>query len=308
MRRLIGPVLIFVGAFLLAIALFAQFYVSDAVLKTPLNVDQIIHVDGTAQVPNHKGKVHETPVLAWSVYHVDTALSDSKVVSFQNSQCLIKDVGNPTGCVSAHDPQDRLLSAFTDDYATDRRTAEAVNDPKYLPAGAVPHEGVINKWPFLAEKKTYTYWDDGTQKGVDATYTGTDTLNGHEVYVYDVQVPKTKIQVAKGLKGYYTDDKQVYVDQLTGSVIDQREHQVRTDLHGKPVIDMRVAFTKGQVGRLVNEAKDNGKQLDLIRKTVPIVGYVVGIPVLAIGIVLTWLSRRRRTEETEAPAEVESSV
>lgn len=123
-----------------------------------------------------------------------------------------------------------------------------------------------------------------------------------------MQVPKTKIQVAKGLKGYYTDDKQVYVDQLTGSVIDQREHQVRTDLHGKPVIDMRVAFTKGQVGRLVNEAKDNGKQLDLIRKTVPIVGYVVGIPVLGIGIVLTWLSRRRRTEEIEAPAEVESSV
>jgi hypothetical protein len=308
MRRLIGPVLIFVGAFLLAIALFAQFYVSDAVLKTPLNVDQIIHVDGTAQVPNHKGKVQETPVLAWSVYHVDTGLSDSKVVSFQNSQCLIKDVGNPTGCVSAHDPQNRLLSAFTDDYATDRRTAEAVNDPKYLPAGAVPHEGVINKWPFLAEKKTYTYWDDGTQKGVDATYHGTATLNGHEVYVYDVQVPKTKIQVAKGLKGYYTDDKQVYVDQLTGSVIDQREHQVRTDLHGEPVIDMRVAFTKGQVGRLVNEAKDNGKQLNLIRKTVPIVGYVVGIPVLAIGIVLTWLSRRRRTEEAETPAEVESSV
>jgi hypothetical protein len=300
MRRLVGPVLILIGAFLVAIALFAQFYMSDAVLKTPLNVDQIIHVDGTAQVPNHKGKVKETPVLAWSVYHVDTGLSTGSVVSFQNSQCLVKDIGNPTGCVSARDPQNRLLSAFTDDYATDRRTAEAVNDPQYLPAGATPHEGVINKWPFLAEKKTYTFWDDGTQAGVDATYGGTATLNGHEVYVYDVQVPKTKIEVAKGVKGYYYDSKQIYIDQKTGSVLDQREHQIRTDLHGKPVIDMHVAFTKGQVGRLVDEAKSNGKQLDLIRKTVPIVGYAAGIPLLVIGIVLTVLARRSRTSPEEA--------
>jgi Porin PorA len=217
MRRFVGPVLCFVGAFLVAIGLLAQFYVGKALLRTPLDVDEIIHVDGSAQVPNAKGKMKETPVLAWSVYHVDTTLSDSKVVSFQNSQCLVKDVGNPTGCVPSDDPQDRLLSATTDDYATDRLTAESVNDPKYLPAGAIPHSGVINKWPFLAEKKTYTYWDDSLQKGVEATYAGTDELDGHEVYVYDVQVPKTKMDVAEGVKGYYTDDKQLYVDQLTAT-------------------------------------------------------------------------------------------
>ena len=138
MRRFVGPVVCFVGAFLVAIGLLAQFYMGKALLKTPLDVDEIIHVDGTAQVPNEKGKVEETPVLAWSVYHVDTSLSDSKVVSFNNSQCLVKDIGNPDGCVSSDDPQDRLLSATTDNYATDRRTAESLNDPKYLPAGVDP--------------------------------------------------------------------------------------------------------------------------------------------------------------------------
>ena len=221
MRRLVGPVVTFVGAFLIAVGLFAQFYMGKALLKTPLNVDEVIHVDGTAQIPDAKGKIQETPVLAWSTYHVDTSLSDSKVVSFQNSQCLVKDIGDPPGCVTSDDPQDRLLSATTDNYATDRRTAESVNDPKYLPAGAIPHAGVINKWPFLAEKKTYTYWDDSLQRGVQATYAGTDKLDGHEVYVYDVQVPKTRMDVAEGVKGYYTDDKQLYVDQLTGSVVNQ---------------------------------------------------------------------------------------
>jgi hypothetical protein len=283
----------FVGAFLVAIGLLAQFYVGKALLRTPLNVDEIIHVDGTAQVPNAKGKIEESPVLAWSVYHVDTTLSDSKVVSFQNSQCLVKDIGNPTGCVPSDDPQDRLLSATTDDYATDRRTAESVNDPKYLPAGAIPHSGVVNKWPFLAEKKTYTYWDDSLQKGVEATYAGTDKLDGHEVYVYDVQVPKTKMDVAEGIKGYYTDDKQLYVDQLTGSVLNQVEHQVRTDLEGNPVIDLHITFTDDQVQTLVDEAKDNGKQLKVIRTWVPIVGYVLGVPLFLIGLFLTIRNRKK---------------
>src|SRR4051794_17939057 len=144
MRRLVGPVVSLVGAFLIAIGLFAQFYMGSALLKTPLDVDEIIAVDGQAQVPDAQGKIQETPVLAWSVYHVNTSLSDSKVVSFENSQCLVKDIDAPDGCVSSDDPQDRLLSATTDDYATDRRTAEPVNDPKYLPAGSVPHSGVIN--------------------------------------------------------------------------------------------------------------------------------------------------------------------
>jgi len=292
MRRFVGPVVCFVGAFLVAVGLLAQFYMGKALLKTPLDVDEIIHVDGTAKVPNEKGKIEETPVLAWSVYHVDTSLSDSKVVSFQNSQCLVRDIGSPTGCVNSDDPQDRLLAAFTDDYATDRRTAESVNDPKYLPAGAVPHEGVINKWPFLAEKKTYTFWDDGTQSGFPATYAGTDKLDGHEVYVYDVKVPKTKMDVAEGVKGYYTDEKQVYVDPLTGSVINQVEHQVRTDLEGNPVIDMHIKFTDDQIQTLVDEARDNGTQLKLIRNWVPIIGYALGVPLFLIGLFLTARNRK----------------
>ena len=294
MRRLVGPVVTLVGAFLLAIGLLAQFYMGNALLKTPLNVDEVIHVDGTAQIPDAKGKIQETPVLAWSTYHVDTSLSDSKVVSFQNSQCLVKDIGDPPGCVTSDDPQDRLLSATTDNYATDRRTAESVNDPKYLPAGAIPHAGVINKWPFLAEKKTYTYWDDSLQRGVQATYAGTDKLDGHEVYVYDVQVPKTRMDVAEGVKGYYTDDKQLYVDRLTGSVVDQVEHQVRTDLEGNPVIDLHIKFTDAQVQKLIDEARTDDGQLTLIREIVPIVGYVVGIPLFLIGLFLTLRSRRTK--------------
>ena len=293
MRKIVGPVLLFLGAFLIAIGLLAKFYIGDALLKTPINVNEVIHLDGTAQLPDAEGVVQSAPIIATSSYLTNTQLSDSNVASFENAQCVVKDVNDPVGCPPADDPQGRLLSATTDNFATDRRTAEAVNDPAHLPPGSVQHEGLINKWPFLAEKKTYTYWDDGTQAGVDATYKGTDTLDGHEVYVYDVQVPKTQIEVAAGVEGYYTDDKQVYVDQLTGSVIDQREHQVRTDLDGNPVVDLTIGFTDAQVKKLVDEAKTNGKSLKLIRNTVPIVGLVVGVPVFLLGLFLTLRNRRR---------------
>src|SRR3954468_7600224 len=293
MRKIVGPVLMFLGAFLIAIGLLAKFYIGDALLKTPINVNEVINLDGTAQLPNAEGVVESAPVIATSRSLTNPELPDSSVASFENAQCVVKDVDDPVGCPPADDPQGRLLSATTDNFATDRRTAEAVNDPAHLPPGSVQHEGLINKWPFLAEKKTYTYWDDGTQQGVDATYKGTDTLDGHEVYVYDVQVPKTKIEVAAGVEGFYTDDKQVYVDQLTGSVIDQREHQVRTDLDGNPVIDLTIGFTDAQVQKLVDNAKSDNKSLTLIRTTIPIVGLVVGIPVFLLGLFLTLRNRRR---------------
>ena len=312
MRRIIGPVLLFLGAFLIAIGLLSKFYMGEALLKTPINVNEVIHLSGTAQLPNAKGKVQTTPVIATSNYLTNTALSDSSVASFENSQCVVKDVDDPVGCPPADDPQNRLLSATTDNFATDRRTAEAVNDPAHLPPGSVQHEGLINKWPFLAEKKTYTYWDDGTQQGVDATYAGTDTLDGHEVYVYDVKVPKTQIEVVAGIQGYYTDDKQVFVNQMTGSVIDQREHQVRTDLKGNPVIDLTIGFTDAQVQKLVDDAKSDNKSLTLIRTTIPIVGLVIGIPVFLLGLFLTLRNRRRSagaraagTPVTQVPAPTE---
>jgi hypothetical protein len=108
------------------------------------------------------------------------------------------------------------------------------------------------------------------------------------------------MDVAEGIKGYYTDDKQLYVDQLTGSVVNQVEHQVRTDLEGNPVIDLHIEFTDAQVKKLIDEAKTADGQLTLIRKIVPIVGYVVGIPLFLVGLFLTTRSRKARSKAAGA--------
>lgn len=296
MRAVVGPLLSFLGAFLLAVALLAQFYMGDALLKTPLNVNTVIHLNGHAKLSDGTGGYSSFPVIATSTYHTNTKLSSSSVASFENAQCLMKDVGTLTGCVSAKDPQHRLLAATTDNFATDRRTAEPVNDPSHLPAGSSHHSGLINKWPFLSGKQDYTSYDGVTQQAVPATYGGTTKLDNHDVYIYNVEVRQAPADVAEGVPGFYTDSKQIYVDPMTGSIVDQREHQVRTDKKGVVQLDLHLAFTRGQVGRLVSEAETNGSKLHLIRSVLPLVGYVVGIPVLLLGLFLT--VRRRRTAST----------
>ena len=62
------------------------------------------------------------------------------------------------------------MTAGTDRFATDRVTAVAVNDEKYVGVGAEPHEGLVNKFPFDVEQKTYPIWDGLLGRAVEATF------------------------------------------------------------------------------------------------------------------------------------------
>lgn len=295
MQRIIGSVLALLGAFLITVAILAQFYAAPRLEKTPLDVDSTTLLSGTVQLSDGDGGLEESPVKAFSVTHADSELSDSDVVVFDNSSCLVKDEGDVDGCVSADDPQERLVSASTDNFATDRTTAMAVNDPKYLPPSADEKSGLINKWPFRAEKKTYPYWDDLAGEALDAEYDRTEDLDGLDVYVYRVVQNGTPIELSAGVPGTLDAEKELYIDPVTGSIIHQVDHQDRLDSDGNPAIVLDLAFTDDQVASNVDDAKSNASSLNLVTKTVPIVGLAVGIPALLIGLGLLLFSNRRRS-------------
>jgi len=234
-------------------------------------------------------------VRAFSVTRADSERSDDDVVVFQNSSCLVKDEGGIDECVSASDPDERLVTASTDDFATDRVTAEAVDDPKYLPPSAEDKEGLINKWPFNAEKKTYTYWDGTAGQAVDAVYDRTEELKGVETYVYAVTVADAPIEVSEGVPGTYSNEKEIWVEPTTGSIVNQVESQQRLDDEGNPFILLDLRFTEDQVVSSVADADSNAGSLNLIGNTVPLIGFLVGIPALLIGLALQVMSRRRAT-------------
>ena len=188
MRGVVTKLLVFLGAFLLMVAALALFYAPDKVKRTPLDVDSITRLTGEAQLFEGTALV-TTPVKATSTAHTDSELSTDDVVLFQSSSCLVKDPdGNAPDCVSADDPDNRLISAGTEVFATDRVTALAVNDFENLPADAEPREGLINKWPFDVEQKTYPYWDGLIGQPVDAVFQSTEDIDGLETYKFLVKV------------------------------------------------------------------------------------------------------------------------
>ena len=281
MRKGFGIGLTVLGGFLVSLAVLAQFWAPGQLMKTPLDTDSLTLLDGTAELSDGTGGTTEFPVKAFSVTRADSERSDGDVVVFQNSSCLVKD-----------DPDERLISASTDNFATDRRTAVAVDDPKYLPPSAEAKEGLVNKWPFDAEKKTYQYWDGFAGAAVDAEYDRTEDVDGLETYVYKIAVSDVPIEVTDGVQGTYGTDREIWIDPTTGAIVNQFEQQERLDADGNTFLALDYGFTDEQVAKNAETSKDNADSLNLVTGTVPLIGWIVGIPALLIGIALQLMRRR----------------
>jgi hypothetical protein len=298
-RKIIAGLLVGLGSFLIVAALTVVLWGADAVKKTPLDTDSVTRLAGTADKLNPgTGEVESLDVKATSVTKADTELSDDEVIVFVNTVCLVIDEGDVPDCVDEGD--DRLISATDDVFATDRHTAEAVNDPKYLPPSAEEKSGVINKWPFDAQKKDYSYWDGLLGEAVDAAYDGSESIDGLETYKYHVLVEDAPAEVVDGVDGIYSQDKYLWIDPVTGAIIKQTQHEVRELEDGSTLLDMQLAFTDDQVSANVADAKDSGRLLGLLTSTLPLVGFIGGAIALVAGLFLFIVSRRREASATSA--------
>ena len=299
MRKIIGWVLLALGTFLVVIGLMAALWAPGQVKRTPLDTDSVTKLAGNADKLNPAtGEVENIDVQATSITKADTEYSDDDVIVFENTLCLVIDDGSGTvpDCVPSDDPQERLVTASTDVFATDRRDATAVNESAYVPPSAEEKEGLVNKWPFDAEKKTYPYWDGLLGEAVDAEYDGTETIDGLETYRYHVLVDEQPAEVVEDVDGVYSQDKYIWIDPVTGSIVNQTQDELRQLADGSTLLDMELAFTDEQVAANVEDAKDNGSTLGLLTRTVPLVGIIGGVVCLLVGAFLLFAGRGRRTE------------
>lgn len=217
MRKIVALALVGLGVFLVVAGLVARTWAPAQIERTPLDTDNTTYLSGTAQVPNADLVLEETPVLAWSTNQADVHASDDDVVAFSTSLCLVRDQAGIDGCVDGDDP--RLISAETDVFAADRHTGLSVNDPQYLPADAVREAGLQNKWPFGAEKGPYPVWDGMVGDAVDATYQGTEDVDGLETYVYRAAASADGVDVVGDISGSYDSTTTFYIEPRTGAIV-----------------------------------------------------------------------------------------
>lgn len=297
-RKIIAWILIGLGAFLLAAAFVASLWAPGVIKMTPIDTDSTTHLSGTAAKLNPAtGDIEDLKVKATSFTKADSKASDDDVVVFTNVTCLNVDAPGVPDCIEDKNDPNLVSIPEPDLFATDRYDAMAVKNGKYVPEGTEQKEGLVNKFPFDTKKKDYEYWDGMLAKPVTAEYQGTEKVGGVETYKYTYEVSDVPAQVVEGIDGLYSMDKTMWVEPVTGSILRQEQHEVRTLENGDPLLDINLAFTDEQVKTNAEDADENLGSLNLLTHTVPLVGFIVGPILILVGAVLLFLSARggRRT-------------
>ena len=308
MRKFAGPALMGIGVFLLVVGILALVWVPGAVKKTPLDVDTLTRLSGeAAKIDPATGSFEPRSITAMSVTQVDSeASTDDTAVWAQWSCATFAD----EDCIDPEEPnsvlvdEDELITASDTVFATDRVTAEGVASED-LPESVEDADGeavvgLVNRFPFDTEQKDYPYWDGTLGESVDAVFDRTEEIEGLETYVFVVQSVDVPIDVAENTPGTYSSTKEIFVDPVTGSVINQTEQQERFLEDGTQVLDLSLAFTEDQVASNADDAKSNGRTLNLMTTILPLVGLIGGAVLIVVGFVLS--RRGKGTHSTKADA------
>ncbi|GAA4720814.1 porin PorA family protein [Nocardioides conyzicola] len=280
-----GIVLAFAAAFVIAVSVLGQVYLKDRLLETPLDASVQRTLEGDAVVAGETETVRVTRSSS-----VDPARSDGSIASWRRSTCTVITSGATPDCLSSSESDGRLLRATLDDVATDRRTGAAVNDPANLPPDALPHEGQVERWPADAQKKSYLYWYEPAATGIETTFDRTDRVDGLLCYVYVADLDSLRTSAPDGqFAGYLGGTVELWVEPLTGTIVRERDDLSPTA--GK-VSRLTVESTADNVKTLTGEAADLRDRVRLLTHTLPLVGYAVGLVLLAAAFALLLLGRR----------------
>ena len=191
------------------------------------------------------------------------------------------------------------------------------------------HSGLVLKFPFGTEKKTYQFWDTSTRKAFPIQYKGEDKLYGLDVYVFEQDVPKQDIPQANPLmvppsvikesgtaalevKRTYQNKRTLWIEPVTGAIIKGQEEQLASlSYNGEPRVTATKVLIKyddatvkknvdGVKGSDEGNYKAKAAQLNLIGTWVPLISLIIGLLLLALVVFLSVRPRR-----TAAPASSE---
>ncbi|MBJ8347720.1 DUF3068 domain-containing protein [Antrihabitans sp. YC2-6] len=328
-RRPWAFLLLFFGALLLVAAVLLPTYALGQLKKTPLDlrITTIAETQGkTGTVADAKSllntaaklKVDEqVPIISQRFLTVEEPSNADEFTVQAGSTLRRTDVTGNTG----------LLTASVDLVTLDRKTGEALAEPigsiqtdfegPFVP---VEHKGLLWRFPFDTEKKSYDYFDLNTRETNPIDYIEETEINGTKVYKFQQTIAPTKMadhvqspvnSVTKSAENwgvepnpgqapdapitmdrYYTNIRTIWVEPETGTVIKGSEepHQYfARDANREPeksLLKAALTYNEETIESQIERAKDGTDQLSLIGRTIPIVLGIVGILLLIAGLVL----------------------
>ncbi|WP_405740937.1 DUF3068 domain-containing protein [Streptomyces sp. NBC_01525] len=215
-------------------------------------------------------------------------------------------------------PDGKMVSQIPERYIFDAHTQEPVHATgESVDGDAVRRDGIEYKWPFLVEKRDYSYFDAQTRTSAPIHYKGTRTFHGMEVYYFEQTIPWTRVPLPKKLpiKGitadsvrkmgttrWYTTKRMFWVDPVTGAPVNGEEiHQ--EELRGGDLLPGggkvtafagHVKMRPDYVDAVVALVSSQRTLVLLLTSYLPWGFLTLGVALLALSLTLEARSRRPR--------------
>ena len=336
MGKKLGIVAIALGAFVLVFAVLSKFYMYDRLAVVPLDQETTSisateeGADGTIlDIPG--GLVEkQTPLKSTRTVQGDVEMSkeasdelDRDVAVWKTFTCT----DTPDfDCGSGETP----LSSTYDIVAFDRHTGEAVSwDGTRTESNGTTvrgaFEGQYFKFPFDTKKKDYKFWDGTIKQATTAKFVEEDEIEGMTVYRFEQVIEPTKtgtIQVPGDLAGVdkptvtadrvYSNTRILNVEPTTGVIIRGGETQDGwLEYEGERIAtttEASLQYTDDNVKDTVAEYESKVTLLSAIQTWIPLVGLVLGLVLIAVGVLLVLRNRPERGERRATDERVRTTA
>jgi hypothetical protein len=302
MRRLLGPLVFGLGAFLLVGGLLLRFYAYPHVAVAPIDQDSVTKLQAQG------AEIFDTSSL--QPLTTDLSVQSRTVGDVKASKDRGDNVRVWVNTTSIRSDDGVVRSRSTERTAFDATTAEAVNccgafdESTEGDRKAVKRSGLVFKWPFDTQKKDYKIWDGTLGSTVTAKFVRESSVKGLKTYEFKLEVPRTKVgtqEVPASVVGepgssnveadsMYATTNTYQIEPITGAIVTQSLASTNTlavdDEDRLTTTKANLEYTPATVDQNVKDFKSKANLLKLVRTTGPIITIVLGVVLLVLGFVL----------------------
>ena len=300
---MLGASLAGLGALLLVVGGLVHFYVVSTLSVAPIDQNSVTSLEAKGAT------VFDTATLEpiTTDLSVKARTVGDVAASKKAPDGILVWVGTTT---VTSEPDGVIRSQSVKRSAFDEATAEAANccgnfneteDGVRTP---VKRDGLVWKFPFNTEKKTYQVWDDTIGKAVTTKYTGTAKVLGHTTWVFENDVPGTVVgtqDVPGSLLGqasndnvtadsYYENHNTYFVEPITGAIVNQvTDTKAWFSYEGNDLVTTQahIEYTQAQIKEMYDETLGNQPQLlKLAEGFIPWVVALLGLGLIGLGAAL----------------------
>lgn len=302
MRRILGPLLFGLGAFLLVAGLLVKFYAYPRLAVAPIDQNSVTRLQATG------AEIFDTTTL--KPLDTDLSIQSRTVGDVKASEDRGDNVRVWVNSTSIRSDDGVVRSRTTERTAFDATTAEAVSccgafdEATEGDRQSVKRSGLVYKWPFDTQKKSYKVWDGTAGEAVTAKYVKESSVQGLKTYEFTLEVPRSSVgtrEVPASVVGesgsgnveadqMYATSNVYQVEPKTGVIVTQTLDTKNTlAVDGEDRVTTtaaKIEYTPAQVTKFVDQLKSKAGPLGLVQTTVPIITILLGLALIAAGFVL----------------------